>query len=181
MNYTFTGKNIAFTDAMKDKITQKIGKLQKLFPDPQHVDVFVTVGVVKNNHTVEVTIPVRKRILRAEVTADSAYTAIDQVVDILEKQMVKYKGQLQNRSNRDSRFNEELTYFSTTETSDGNGGIQIEKTKRFALKPMDAEEAVMEMELLNHSFFVFRNGDTDEVNVVYRRKNGSYGLIEPEF
>ena len=181
MNFTFTGKNTTFTDALKEKVTQKISRMEKLFPDSGNVDVFVTISVVKGDHTVEVTIPLRKRILRAEVTAESTYAAIDLVVDILEKQMVKYKGQLRSKSARDGKFKEEVTYFSPTDDFDEADGIRIEKTKRFALKPMDAEEAVMEMEMLNHSFFVFRNGDTDEVNVVYRRKNGSFGLIEPEF
>lgn len=181
MRYTFTGKNVTITDAMKEKTTQKIGRIEKLLPED--MECLVTMSSVKNNYTVEVTIPMRKRILRAEVTSTAvSYLAIvDELVDILEKQIVKYKGQLRHRSGKDSKFTDELKYFLNQDDISEEDGIKIEKTKRFALKPMDAEEAVMEMELLNHNFYVFRNGDTDEVNVVYKRKNGSFGLIEPEF
>ncbi len=179
MRYNFTGKNVTITEAMKDKVIQKIGKLEKLLPE--NTEVYVTIGVVKLDHTIEVTIPLPKRILRAEVTTEDTYSAIDEVVDILEKQMVKYKGRLRNKIKKDSVYKDEFNVIFKDDDSSEENGIKIEKTKRFALKPMDAEEAVMEMELLNHNFYVFRNGDSDEVNVVYKRKDGSYGLIEPEF
>ncbi len=179
MRFTFTGKNITLSDATKDKVSQKIGRLNRLFP--KEVDVHVTVGVVKNDCTVEITIPLQKRILRGEATAEDMNVAVDAVVDILEKQMVKYKGQLHHRSGKDSRFKEELNFYAPDEQEFEDGGIVIERMKKFALKPMDAEEAVIEMDMLNHNFYVFRNGQTDEVNVVYRRKDGTYGLIEPEY
>ena len=183
MNFIFTGKNIAVSDIMKQKTEQKISRAKKLFPE--NVDIYVTFSVVKNDNTIEVTVPLQKRTLRAEVTAPDMYAAIDDIVDILEKQMVKYRKRLKDKSRRDGSFKDELNYVPMAssfeeEADDANYGT-IEKTKKFALKPMDAEEAVMEMEMIGHSFFVFRNGQTDEVNVVYKRKNGSYGLIEPEY
>jgi len=181
MKYTFTGKNIVVSEAMKDRTAQKIGRIDRLFPED--TSVFVTFSVVKQDNTIEVTIPLQRRILRAEVTAPDMYTAIDETVDVLEKQMVKYKKRLKDKSRRDGAFKDEAIFFAQEEDDSGETGseINIEKSKRFALKPMDAEEAVMEMEMLGHTFFVFRNGESDEVNVVYKRRNGSYGLIEPEY
>lgn len=110
------------------------------------------------------------------------YAAIDEVVDVLEKQMVKYKNRLRDKARRDTSFIDELKYFEPVGKEDKNDDeeVRIAKTKKFAVKPMDAEEAVMEMELLGHNFFVYRNASSDEINVVYKRKNGTYGLIEPE-
>ena len=181
MKYTFTGKNIVVSENLKERTMQKIGRLERLFPEDAAVT--VTFSVVKQDSTIEVTIPLQRRILRAEVTAVDLYSAIDESVDVLEKQMVKYKKRLKDKSRRDGAFKEEATLIiHEDEDFNTNGSeIRIEKSKRFALKPMDAEEAVMEMEMLGHNFFVFRNGESDEVNVVYKRKNGSYGLIEPEY
>lgn len=180
MRYSFTGKNMTVSDSLKERTIAKIDRLSKLFPDDTNVA--VTLSIVKQDHTIEVTVTLPKRILRAEVTSQDMYSAIDEVVDILEKQMVKYKNRLRDKSRRDTSFREELSVFDTDDkpVSDDHG-IHIRKTKRFAIKPMDAEEAIMEMELLGHGFFVFRNGQSDDINVVYKRKNGSYGLIEPEY
>ena len=110
------------------------------------------------------------------------YTSIDEVVDKLEKQMVKYRSRLRDKSRRDSSFTDELKAISMNiESEDDEDTIKIDRTKKFEIKPMDAEEAVMEMELVSHNFFVFRNSTTDEINVVYKRKDGSYGLIDPEY
>jgi len=181
MKYTFTGKNIVVSENLKERTMQKIGRLDRLFPEDTAVT--VTFGVVKQDNIIEVTIPLQRRILRAEVTAADLYSAIDESVDVLEKQMVKYKKRLKDKSRRDGAFKEEATLIihDDDDYSTNESEIRIEKSKRFALKPMDAEEAVMEMEMLGHNFFVFRNGESDEVNVVYKRKNGSYGLIEPEY
>ena len=181
MKYTFTGKNIVVSEAMKERTMLKIGRISRLFPEDTMVN--VTYSVTKQDNTLEVTIPLQRRILRAEITAEDMYTAIDESVDVLEKQMVKYKKRLVDKSRRSSAFKDEVTFIVHDDDDNGadNSEINIEKSKRFALKPMDAEEAVMEMEMLGHTFFVFRNGESDEVNVVYKRKNGSYGLIEPEY
>ncbi|MCL2666073.1 MAG: HPF/RaiA family ribosome-associated protein, partial [Defluviitaleaceae bacterium] len=125
-----------------------------------------------------------KRMLRAEVSDSDVSNCMDQAVDILERQIVKYKSRLRDRRRRSVATNDELSFlevaepsYETTETATPE--IIITRTKRFALKPMDAHEAVMEMELLGHSFYVFRNDVTDEVNVVYKRNVDEYGLIEP--
>ena len=180
MRYSFTGKNTTVTEALKEKITSKLERIEKLVPEG--TSIAVTLSVVKLDHTIDVTVTLPKRILRAEVTQADMYSAIDEVVDILEKQMVKYKNRLRDKARRDNSFVEELKYFEPVSNDDKSDdeGVKIAKTKKFAVKPMDAEEAVMEMELLGHSFFVYRNSTSDEINVVYKRKNGTYGLIEPE-
>jgi len=109
------------------------------------------------------------------------YAALDSIVDMLEKQLVKYKNRIRSRSRRDASFKEEYEFAGEVPDSADEPPILIERTKQFPLKPMDAEEAIMEMEMLGHSFYVFRNGHTDVVNVVYKRNDGTYGLIEPEY
>ncbi len=180
MRYSFTGKNTTVTDALKEKITSKLERIEKLVPESTSVT--VTLSVVKLDHTIEVTVNLPKRILRAEVTKQDMYAAIDEVVDVLEKQMVKFKNRLRDKARRDTSFVDELKYFEPISKEDAldDDEVKIAKTKRFAVKPMDAEEAVMEMEMLGHNFFVYRNASSDEINVVYKRKNGTYGLIEPE-
>ncbi len=179
MKFTFTGRNISLTESLKDKASAKLGRLAKLLPE--NAEITVAFSVVKQDQTVEVTIPLNKRILRAEVTTEDMYASIDEIVDKLEKQMVKYKSRLRNKSKKDVKFQNELSQFlDNVEETDSQYPV-IEKTKRFALKPMDAEEAVMELELLGHSFYVFLNSTTEEVNVVYKRKDGTFGHIEPEF
>lgn len=180
MRYSFTGKNTTVTDALKDKITSKLARIEKLVPD--ETGVVVTLSVIKLDHTIEVTVNLPKRILRAEVTSQDMYAAIDEVTDVLEKQMVKYKNRLRDKARRDTSFVDELKYFepASKDEKTEDGEIVIAKTKRFAIKPMDSEEAVMEMEMLGHNFFVYRNDSNDEINVVYKRRNGTYGLIEPE-
>ena len=181
MRFTFTGKNLNIFDDVKEKAEKKIGRIQRLIPDD--VDVAVTISKVRHQFKVEVSMPLHKRMLRAEVTAGDISACLDSVVDVLEKQIVKYKGRLRERSRRSAVSSEEETFFQNAvqeKQDSSDSDVVIHRTKRFALKPMDAQEAVMEMELLGHSFFVFRNGTTDEVNVVYRRNDGEYGLIEPQ-
>lgn len=182
MRYIITGKNIDVTKALQDKVIAKLNKLEKFFsPDSE---ARVTLSVEKLSHIVEVTIPTRGRLLRAEVESSDMYAAIDEIVDVLQRQLHKYKDKLKNRARRESSSKDEPVsniVFDLLEDPKEESSVKIEKVKRFDLKPMDAEEAVLEMELIGHSFFVFRNGDTDEINVVYRRKNGTYGLIEPEY
>jgi len=177
MRYMFTGKNVTVTDGLKERAISKINRIQKLLPE--NVEVFVVFKLSRNEYKVEVTIPIKKRTLRAEVAALDFNTAIDKIVDILEKQINKYKGRLTSRQ-RDASFKEELAFMPEHETQDGSGGAVIEKRKHFALKPMDPEEAIMEMEMLGHGFYMFFNAETGDINVVYRRENGTFGLIEPE-
>ena len=177
-HYTSTGKGIQDTENIKRRTEQKFRRLERLLPD--NADIYVTYSVVRQENNIEVSIPLSKRILRAQVAGDTMYTAIDEVIDVLEKQMVKYKSRLRDRSRRDSNFSEEWQLMGSDESEAPDSQVIINKVKHFPLKPMDAEEAVMEMELLGHSFYVFRNGHTDDVNVVYKRHDGTCGLIEPE-
>ncbi len=179
MRYTFKAKNTTVTDALKEKITSKIDKLERLFPE--NTEIVVTLSVVKLSQKIEVTVYLPKRVLRAEVTSEDMYSAIDIVVDKLEKQMLKYKNRLRDKSRRDSSFEEEFNAISLSEEAEEEDNIIINKTKRFEIKPMDVEEAILEMELISHNFFVFKNTSTNLLNVVYKRKDGSYGLIDPEY
>jgi len=179
MRFVFTGKNMTVSEGVKERATRKLERLEKLIPGD--AEVFVTFSEKKHLTKMEVSMPLHKRVLRAEVTDSDISSCMDQAVDILERQIVKYKTRLRDRRRRAVATNDELTFIEAPEqeTADTNE-ITITRTKKFALKPMDAQEAVMEMDLLNHSFYVFRNSWTDEINVVYKRTDGEYGLIEPQ-
>ena len=182
MRFTFTGKNLAITQDMKDRAEKKIRRLERLFPN--NVDVYVTFSAVRADNKVEVSIPLNKRLLRAEVTETDMYAAIDGAVDVLDKQMTKYKKRVKSKSRRDNSFKGEFEMYVLPDddvdyADDDKDEIVIERRKHFPLKPMDPEEAVMSMEMLGHNFFVFRNSATDEINVVYKRNQGTYGLIDP--
>lgn len=181
MRYIITGKNIDVTKSLQEKVIDKLSKLEKFF-SPE-AEARVTLSVEKLSQIVEVTIPTKGRLLRAEVEAADMYAAIDEIVDILERQLHKYKNKLKDKERRDTGSKDTAAniMFDFVKDPKEDSNTKIEKVKRFDLKPMDAEEAVLEMELIGHNFFVFRNGDTDEVNVVYKRKNNTYGLIEPEY
>ena len=137
-----------------------------------------TLTVEKNRHIFEVTIPFNGVILRGEEATDDMYTSIDKVVEKLERQIARHRTKLERRIKDGSvRFDK----FDFDVEEDESGEPKIVRTKRFALKPMPVEEAVLQMELLGHTFFMFFNAETEEVNVVYKRKDGNYGLIEPTF
>lgn len=176
MRYIISGKNIDVSEGLKAAIYEKIGKLEKYFtPDTEAT---ITLSVEKKlRQKIEVTIPVKGSIIRAEQESDDMYVSIDLVEEIIERQMRKYRTKLANQLHSASNLQQA---FLDMELEDEDS-VKIVKTKRFAMKPMDAEEACIQMELLGHSFFVFRNAETDEVNVVYKRKGNTYGLIEPEF
>ena len=178
MRYSFTGKNINIFDDVKDKAEKKMDRISKLVPE----DTNVSVAISKNRHLfkVEVSMPLHKRVLRAEVTDTDIITCMDSIVDALEKQIIKYRGRLRERSRRKVATVEEETYMNELPEPADSQAVVIHRTKKFALKPMDPQDAVMEMELLGHSFFVFRSASSEEVNVVYRRNDGEYGLIEPQ-
>ena len=173
MRYTITGRNIEVTSGLRAAVEEKIGKLERYFnPD---TEVIVTLSVQKDKQKIEVTIPVKG--IRAEESSSDMYVSIDLVEEIIERQIKKYKRKLIDKKQSVQSFSE---LFLTEEYS-GDDEIEIVKTKRFAVKPMDPEEACVQMELLGHNFYVFLNADTEQVNVVYKRKGNTYGLIEPEF
>ncbi|MCI9535939.1 MAG: ribosome-associated translation inhibitor RaiA [Lachnospiraceae bacterium] len=175
MRYTITGRNVNVTPGIRKAVEEKIGKLDRYFnPD---TEVIVTLSVQKDRQKIEVTIPVKGNIIRAEESSSDMYVSIDLVEEVIERQLKKYKNKIIDKKQSAQAFSD---YFINEETEDDEE-IQIVKTKRFGIKPMDPEEACVQMELLNHNFYVFLNAETEEVNVVYKRKGHSYGLIEPEF
>ncbi len=180
MRYNIIGKNIDVWDKTKEMVEKKMERIQKLFPT--EAEATITLSLEKLVSTVEVTIPLNKRLIRAEVQDADMTAAMDKAVDILESQIVRYKKRMRTKARNAENFLQEYQSILVPEENlDEEPLYKIKRVKRFEVKPMDAEEAVMEMELIGHNFFVFRNGDTDEVNVVYKRKDGSYGLIEPEY
>ncbi|MFI3172688.1 MAG: ribosome-associated translation inhibitor RaiA [Eubacteriales bacterium] len=175
MKFIISGKNIDVTPALKDTIEQKLGKLERYFTP--ETEIIVTISVEKDRHKIEVTIPVKGDIIRSEQVSDNMYVSIDLVEEIIERQLRKYKTKLLARHKASGTFNEAFFDDDSYEDED----VKIVKTKQFGIKPMFPEDAVVQMGLLGHDFYVFANANTDEVNVVYKRKNGTYGLIEPEF
>ena len=174
MKITVTGKNIVITDALKNAVVKKLSRLDKYFnPD---VEAHATLSVQKNRQKIEVTIPFNGVILRGEVESGDMYASIDLVLDKLEKQIRKQKTKLLKRNNSES-----LRFQFIPDDKGEDEEHKIVRTKKFAMKPMSSEEAVLEMELLGHNFFVYRDAENGEVNVVYKRRDGNYGLIEPEF
>ena len=177
MRFTITGRNIDVTDGLRSAVEEKIGKLDRYFkPD---TEVLVTLSVEKDRQKIEVTIPVKGNIIRSEQVSSDMYVSIDLVEEIIERQLKKYKTKLVDAKQSGGSASFSQAYMD--EEYDDPDEIKIVRTKRFGIKPMDPEEACVQMELLGHSFYVFRNSETDEVNVVYKRKNDTYGLIEPEF
>jgi putative sigma-54 modulation protein len=169
MNVQVRGRNIDVTVALKEYVEKRLGKLSKFYD--QLGDPAVTLSVIKDKHRVEVTIPINGMILRGEEASDDMYASIDMVVEKLEKQISKYKGKISRRgkSSGDGKAVEPA----------GDNEPKIVRNKRFAVKPMVVDEALLQMNLLGHSFFVFTNDETDQINVLYKRKDGNYGLIEP--
>lgn len=175
MRYIIKGRNVEVTEGLKSAVTDKIGKLDKYFSE--ETEAYVTLSVEKERHKVEVTIPMKGNTLRAEETNSDMYVSIDLVQETLERQLKKYKNKIVDRKHSSEVFAPEFM----EKDYDEDDSIRIEKSKRFAVKPMDPEEACLQMELLGHSFYVFRNSETDEINVVYKRKGNTYGIIEPEY
>lgn len=176
MRINITGRNIELTQGLKSAVEEKLQKLEKFFaPDTQ---VNVTLSVEKERQKIEVTIPVKGQIIRSEQVSNDMYVSIDLVVEVIERQLRKYRTKLINKQQEPGKFfNEEYINRDNEDEED----IKIIREKRFGIKPMYPEDACVQMELLGHDFFVFRNAETDEVNVVYKRRGNTYGLIEPEF
>ena len=176
MKFIIVGKNMDVTPSLKETVESKLGKLERYFtPD---TEIHVTLSVQKEQQKIEVTIPVKGNIIRSEQASTDMYVSIDLVEEVIERQRRKYKNKLIAKHQEGSNFNKEL--FETEEAVD-DGEIKIVRTKKFGIKPMFPEDACVQMELLGHNFFVFFNAESDEVCVVYRRKDGTFGLIEPEF
>ena len=154
----------------------KLSRLEKYFtPD---TDVYVTLSVEKERQKIEVTIPMKGNIIRSEQVSNDMYVSIDLVEEVIERQLKKYRTKLVTKKQAGGEFF--TSEFMNTQDVEDDEAIKIVRSKKFGMKPMYPEDACLQMELLGHDFFVFRNAETDEVNVVYKRKGNTYGLIEPD-
>lgn len=175
MKFIISGRNIEVTEGLRSAIQDKLGKLERYFtPD---TEIVVTLGVEKDRQKIEVTIPVKGNIIRSEQVSNDMYVSIDLVEEVIERQLRRYKTKIVDKKQDGGNF--QKSYIEDDYVEDEE--INIIRTKKFGIKPMYPEDACVQMELLGHSFYVFRNAETDEVNVVYKRKGNTYGLIEPEF
>ena len=175
MKFIITGRNIDVTPGLKSAVEDKIGKLEKYFTP--ETEVHVTLSVEKDRQKIEVTIPVKGTVIRSEQISSDMYVSIDLVEEIIERQLKRYKNKLIERQQGSHYLKPEFIEKEYTEDDE----VTIVRTKKFDIKPMYAEDACIQMELTGHNFFVFCNAETDQVNVVYKRKGNTYGLIEPEF
>ena len=174
MKYNIRGEKVEITDAIRAYIEEKIGKLDKYFDSPEGITASVVIKVRGKEQKIEITIPAMHYTLRSEESHNDLYAAIDLTVDKLERQIRKNKTKINSKIKKNLINNFELDL----EDSFEDDSSKILKRKIVETKPMDEEEAVLQMNMLGHSFFVFKNSQTDEINVVYQRKDGNYGIIE---
>ena len=179
MRIIVKGKNMEVTDALQRYAEKKVQKLEKYFQNIK--EAIVTQSTQRNWHIVEVMLEGDGIVLRGEERSDSMYASIDQVVEKLEKQVKRFKSKLTERAHLYAPPKETAAATSVMpEAPAEEGPPRIVRTKRFPLEPLPAEEAAMQMEMLGHDFYMFVNAETEQVNVIYRRQDGNYGLIEPE-
>lgn len=182
MRMKIRGQNLEVTQALKDYVEKKLSKLERYFDTPPASEAQVTLSVNKDIHSVEVTIPMPSLLLRAEERNSDMYSSVDLVLDKLERQIRKHKTKVNRKFRQEGSLRS--LFKDSSETAlpnqyDEEDDIEVVRTKRFTLKPMDVEEAILQMNMIGHDFFVFSNMDSEEVNVVYKRSDGRYGLIEP--
>ena len=174
MKFIIIGRNIDVTEGLKSAVQEKLGKLERYFTP--ETEIHVTLSVEKDRQKIEVTIPVKGNIIRSEQVSSDMYVSIDLVEEVIERQLRKYKTKIVNQQQAGGNFQKEFVEDEFLEDEE----VKIIRTKKFGIKPMYPEDACVQMELLGHNFYVFRNAETDEVNVVYKGKGNTYGLIEPE-
>ena len=174
MKFIIIGRNIDITEGLKSAVQEKLGKLERYFTP--ETEIHVTLSVEKDRQKIEATIPVKGSIIRSEQVSNDMYVSIDLVEEVIERQLRKYKTKIVNQQQAGGNFQKEFVEDEFLEDEE----VNIIRTKKFGIKPMYPEDACVQMELLGHNFYVFRNAETDEVNVVYKRKGNTYGLIEPE-
>lgn len=174
MNFIISGKNIDVTDGLKNAVQDKLGKLERYFTP--ETEIIVTLSVEKERQKIEVTIPVKGSIIRSEQVSNDMYVSIDLVEEVIERQLRRYKNKLVDKQQESSNFQKT---FIEDDIEDEE--VTISRSKKYDVKPMYPEDACVQMELLGHSFYVFINAETDQVNVVYKRKGNTYGIIEPEY
>lgn len=170
MNYVVRGEKIEVTDSLRDYVINKLDRMVKYFDEPDKVNVKVLFSVRGREQKVEITINNKKFDLRAEVSHSDLYAAIDLAIDKLESQMRKYKSKLMSKSRIEIVYDDEII--------DDEPLTDVVKRKKVYLKPMDEEEAVLQMEFLGHTFFIYRDINSEKVNVLYKRFDGTYGVIE---
>lgn len=174
MEIVIRGDKIKITEAMKNYIEEKIGKLEKYIENGENYRATVVARIGKNKQIIEVTIPLKSFILRSEESQEDIYAATDKAVDKLERQIRKNKTKIMSKQNKSQEFT-----FSNIE-EDQEEEKEIIKRKTIEVKPMDEEEAIIQMELLNHQFYMYKDSETNRPAVVYKRKDGGYGVIESE-
>ena len=174
MKFIISGKNITVTDGLRTAVEDKLGKLERYFtPD---TEVVVTLSVEKERQKIEVTIPVKGNIIRSEQVSNDMYVSIDLVEEVIERQLRKYKNKIVDKQQSAANF--QKAYLDKDYEEDEE--VKIIRTKKFDIKPMYPEDACIQMELLGHNFFAFVNAETDDICVVYKRKGGTYGIMEPD-
>ena len=177
MKFIISGRNIDITDGLRSAVEDKLGKLEKFFTDD--TEIHVTLSVEKERQKIEVTFPVKGNIIRSEQVSNDMYVSIDLVEEIIERQLRKYRKKIIDKKQNAGTFQQ--AFIEKDFEDENTNEIKIIRTKKFGFKPMYPEDACVQMELLGHNFFVFLNAETEEVNVVYKRKGNTYGLIEPDF
>lgn len=176
MKFNIIGRKINVTDKITDYVEKKLGKLDKFFGDEPEAR--IVLGTIKDKEYIEAAVYAAGMIYRAEVSDESIFAAIDRIVDIIERQIRKNKTRLEKKIKREALNDTMMISGEVYSDGEDSEAFRIIKKKRFHVKPMSPEEAVLQMNLLGHNFFVFKNQETDEMNVVYKRKDGNYAIIE---
>lgn len=174
MKFIIIGRNIDITEGLKSAVQEKLGKLERYFTP--ETEIHVTLSVEKDRQKIEVTIPVKGNIIRSEQVSSDMYVSIDLVEEVIERQLRKYKTKIVNQQQAGGNFQKEFVEDEFLEDEE----VNIIRTKKFGIKPMYPEDACVQMELLGHNFFAFVNAETDDISVVYKRKGGTYGIMEPD-
>ncbi len=178
MNIHVRGENhLDVTPALKQYVEKKLGRIERYLDNPAGTDVVVTMSVVKDLHTIEVMIPLSSVMLRAEERSNDMYASIDLVMDKLEKRLDKFKHKIDQRAPHRAKDDASKIRDSKTHL-DEEDLQQVVRVKEFEMKPMVLDEAILQMNLLGHDFFVFSNAESEQVNVIYKRRDGQYGLIQ---
>lgn len=184
MQLTVAGKNVQVTPALREHAERKVSKLQKYFDDERPIRAEIVLSTERERHIAEVTIQVGSLLVRGVGKTDDMYVSIDAAVDRIARQVRKYKTRINRKLQEPPKAAKSVEMAAVDTVADGSVGHtdepRVVRVKRFAFKPMTVDEAILQMELLGHDFFVFTDGTTDEVNVLYRRRDGNYGVIEPD-
>ncbi|WP_174728834.1 ribosome hibernation-promoting factor, HPF/YfiA family [Mesobacillus harenae] len=179
MDYNIRGENIEVTPAIRDYVEKKIAKLDRYFTESPNANVNVNLKTFQDKRSkVEVTIPMQNLVLRAEENHEDMYAAIDLITDKLERQIRKHKTKVNRKFREKANMVDFAPIFTEVDELEDQDELEVVRTKSFDLKPMDSEEAILQMNMLGHNFYVFTNAETNDTNVVYKRKDGRYGLIE---